>query len=301
MRFLSPFRYPGGKSWLAPEVSRRLTELGQVDLLEPFAGGASVSLDAVASGAARSAHLVELDDGVAAVWALLVDGSGADVGRLSTLVADFSPDRDAVAKVVSSTPHTTLDLAFRTLVRNRFQHNGVMADGAGLLRSGEAGRGLASRWYPQTLCRRFAAVHELADRLTFTHGDGLAVLAGDDRRVAFVDPPYTVGATSPGARLYGSSQVDHDAVFAAVVARSAPAYLTYHDDLAVVALATRYGLTVDRVMMRTGHHRNTAELFLTFEPVSGQHLHAALISSRTPTGREIDGEHWQSEAGSARR
>ena len=47
---LSPFRYPGGKTWLIPAVRRWLFSLDPKPslLVEPFAGGVIVSLTAAA-------------------------------------------------------------------------------------------------------------------------------------------------------------------------------------------------------------------------------------------------------------
>lgn len=42
----SPFRYPGGKTWLAPRIRAWLAQrtAPPVEFIEPFAGGAIVSL-----------------------------------------------------------------------------------------------------------------------------------------------------------------------------------------------------------------------------------------------------------------
>jgi len=47
---LSPFRYPGGKTWLVPELRKWLEGLGPRPSLfvEPFAGGAIASLTVAA-------------------------------------------------------------------------------------------------------------------------------------------------------------------------------------------------------------------------------------------------------------
>jgi hypothetical protein len=47
--FLSPFRYPGGKSWFVKTACRWLEhqKLGPKILVEPYAGGAGISLTAV--------------------------------------------------------------------------------------------------------------------------------------------------------------------------------------------------------------------------------------------------------------
>jgi len=46
---------------------------------------------------------------------------------------------------------TTRDLAFQTILRNRVNRGGILVDGAGRVKHGENGKGLTSRWYPETL------------------------------------------------------------------------------------------------------------------------------------------------------
>src|SRR5437016_2320426 len=64
---LSPFRYPGGKTWLIPHVRRCLLSRtpSPSELIEPFAGGAIVGLTAAFERLADSGVLIEKD---VAVW-----------------------------------------------------------------------------------------------------------------------------------------------------------------------------------------------------------------------------------------
>jgi len=71
----SPFRYPGGKSWLAPYVRQWLRSLERrVRFAEPFAGGANVGLTVALEDLAEHVTLVELDRDVAAVWETVLNG-----------------------------------------------------------------------------------------------------------------------------------------------------------------------------------------------------------------------------------
>src|SRR5437867_358365 len=72
----SPFRYPGGKTWLVPYIRDwlRPKKPRPVRLIEPFAGGAIISLTAAFEGLARHVVFAELDQGVAAVWRVVLNG-----------------------------------------------------------------------------------------------------------------------------------------------------------------------------------------------------------------------------------
>src|SRR5713101_6650352 len=66
----SPFRFPGGKTWLVPHIRRWLSRLdrGSCYFVEPFAGGSIVSLTVAAENLARQVIMVEIDKKIAAVW-----------------------------------------------------------------------------------------------------------------------------------------------------------------------------------------------------------------------------------------
>ncbi len=72
----SPFRYPGGKTWLVPYARQWLRSLAHrpSELIEPFAGGGIIALTAVFDGIVDRATLVELDEDVASVWETVLNG-----------------------------------------------------------------------------------------------------------------------------------------------------------------------------------------------------------------------------------
>jgi len=84
----SPFRYPGGKTWLVPRVRQWLRALPErpARLVEPFAGGAIIGLTAAFENLADEVILVELDEDVASVWQTILGGDGEWlVERISAL------------------------------------------------------------------------------------------------------------------------------------------------------------------------------------------------------------------------
>ena len=77
VRQLSPFRYPGGKTWLVPEIRRWMARLDRPSVfVEPFAGGAIASLTVAAEHLAK-----RVSDPFAGEprWLILLQGQG---GRL---------------------------------------------------------------------------------------------------------------------------------------------------------------------------------------------------------------------------
>jgi DNA adenine methylase len=139
--------------------------------------------------------------------------------------------------------------------------------GASLMNSGENGRGVKSRWYPQTLVRRIRCLAQFSESIAFERGDGLDLIhayAGDPRAAFFVDPPYTAGnGKRAGSRLYNHNQLDHEQLFALMRDCAGQFLMTYDDDPSVVALANRFGFHVERVPMKNTHHEEKFELAIT--------------------------------------
>ena len=262
----SPLRYPGGKTWLVPHVRAWLKTTGAPHplIVEPFAGGAVVSLTAVMEGLADRAFMLERDSDVAAFWRAALEHGDALMDR----VRDFTPTREEVERLANQAPADTLERGFRTLVLNRTRRGGVLAPGAAPMKRGENGNGVASRWYPDTLVKRLRAIRQHADRLAFFEGDGMRKLryvAGDEAdNCFFIDPPYTAaGGKRAGARLYAHHTVDHAALFATLKKSRVDFLMTYDQSDEIVALVRRHGFHAAAVTMKNGHHDRLRELVIT--------------------------------------
>src|SRR5207248_4156067 len=124
--------------------------------------------------------------------------------------------RSAVVAELCREPRTEIDFAFQTILRNRVHRGGIFAPGASLMKNGENNVGVGSRWYPETLARRIAAINAAKSKIEFLHKDAFDVIPKylRDRSAAFfVDPPYTAGGKSAGRRLYLHSTVNHASLF----------------------------------------------------------------------------------------
>jgi DNA adenine methylase len=262
----SPFRYPGGKTWLVPWIRRWLLSRDTIpaEFVEPFAGGGIVSLTVAAECLAHHVTMVELDEQVAAVWqTILQDPEG---GRwLGEQIRQFDLTIDNVRRVLAAPAATRRDQAFQTILKNRVQRGGILANGAGLVKRGEADKGLASRWYPATLQRRIMEIVALRPKITFYHGDGLHILAAHADRpdaVFFLDPPYSAGGKRAGTRLYTHNDLSHDELFRLAAMLRGDVLLTYDDAPEVRALARRHGWDIQPIAMKNTHHARMTELLI---------------------------------------
>lgn len=256
----SPLRYPGGKTWLIPHIRLWLRSLDPRphELIEPFAGGAIVALTAVFEHLAERVTLVELDEEIGALWQVILNGEGV---RLANDVANFQLSLEAVKSVLAAHPSSLYEKAFATLLKNRVQRGGIIAPGASLMKAGENGRGIASRWYPETLRRRILAIVSLKERIGFVQGDGidyLCLLAHRPDVAYFIDPPYTVA----GRRLYTHSAIDHEALFRVAATLRGDFLMTYDNAPEIRRLAEKHGFDTEDVAMKNTHHAQKTELLI---------------------------------------
>lgn len=265
----SPLRYPGGKTWLVPHIREWLLKTRPDLLIEPFAGGGIVSLTAVMEQRVKRALMVELDRDVAAFWRAALE-SGAD---LCERIAQFDPTLQKLRKLQKTPPATVAEHGFRTLVLNRTRRGGILAQGASFARKGENGKGLWSRWYPETLIRRLEAIQQWADRILFLEGDGLRLLplllrASDGEAAVFLDPPYTSrGGKCAGARLYEHSRIDHAGLFALLDDHQVNFLMTYDAAPEIVELVRHHNFEAVGLTMKNTHHHALPELVITSEPL----------------------------------
>ena len=136
-----------------------------------------------------------------------------------------------------------------------------MAPGAGLVKNGENGRGLSSRWYPDTLAKRIRAIAAMRHRFTFIEGDGSKVVeayADDEGAAFYVDPPYTTAAR----RLYAHWEVDHRRLFALLRGVKGDVLLTYDNTTDIINLAAEFGFEAQAVAMKNTHHIRMTELLV---------------------------------------
>ena len=257
---LSPFRYPGGKTWLVPYVRSWLKSLKKkpATLVEPFAGGGIVGLTAGFENLVEHVVFVEMDADVASVWRVIL---GEQAEWLANQIENFELTKANVLGILGTGRGSQRERAFVTILRNRVQRGGIMAPGAGLVKNGENGRGLHSRWYPQTLAKRIRSIAALRERFAFIMGDGLEAIreyADDAGAAFFVDPPYTIAAR----RLYPNWQVDHRRLFAELKRVKGNVLLTYDNTKEIVLLAEEFGFETQAITMKNTHHARMSELLV---------------------------------------
>lgn len=207
--------------------------------------------------------MAELDSNVAAVWKVILSDRATDLIRR---IRRFKLTRDSAIAELCKQPRSQTDVAFQTILRNRVQRGGILAPGASLMKNGENNRGAASRWYPETLARRIAAINAVKNKIEFLHKDAFDVIPKylrNESATFFVDPPYTAGGKSAGKRLYLHSSIAHGALFSLLENAEGDVILTYDDAPEVRKLAAAHGFFIKLIAMKNTHHNRMYELAIT--------------------------------------
>jgi DNA adenine methylase len=259
----SPFRYPGGKTWLIPYLRQWLNSLPRPDIfVEPFAGGAIGGLTVAFEDRADHVIIAEIDEHVAAVWQTILSGQAEWLARR---ILQYDLTLLNVKRTLARSNRKKLTLkekAFLTILRNRVQRGGIMAPGAGLVKNGENNKGILSRWYPQTLARRIRDIDQVRHQISFVPGDGMQLLeqwGNDAKAVFFVDPPYTKSAK----RLYNNWEFDHETLFGILQRLKGPFLATYDNIPYIGDLADQFGFEKRTVKMKNTHHAQMTELLIS--------------------------------------
>lgn len=256
----SPFRYPGGKTWLIPTIRQWLKQEKHIShLIEPFAGGGIVSLTAAFEKLAEHITMVEMDEEIAAVWEVILNGKNK---WLADKIFSYDLTIENAKSELDNPDKKLHDIAFCTILKNRIYHGGILAKGSGMIKNGENGKGIASRWYPKTLHDRIVAIGFVKDRISFVTGDAFETLEqnlDNERAYFFIDPPYTVA----GKRLYTHFDIDHERLFALTSQLKGKFMLTYDDTTEIRQLADKYNLRYRTIPMKTTHHLQKNEIIIS--------------------------------------
>jgi DNA adenine methylase len=263
VRQLSPFRYPGGKTWLIPQIYKWIGNLNfrPREFIEPFVGGGIVSLTIANENLADHIIMVEIDDEIASVWKTIFYG---DADWLIHSILAFDMTIENVNKIISINYCTNEEKALKTIIKNRTFHGGILAKGSGLIKYGENGKGINSRWYPKTLANRINIIKRLRNRITFVQANGVEIIKNniDNNNVFFLDPPYTAGGKKAGSRLYNHHVLDHKLLFS--LCNDIDHFLmTYDVSEEIYTFSKEYNFKIRSIPMKNTHNTKMKEYIIS--------------------------------------
>lgn len=235
----SPLRYPGGKSLLSTYVSGVLEEnlLAGCTFYEPYAGGASVSLDLLRMGFVDKAVLIERDPLIYAFWYSVFNATEALCAAIEACPVTLETWHTLQATKAVDDPtestYTLLQLGLAGLFFNRTNFSGIIGAGPIGGQTQTSAYKINCRFNKTALVRQIKAVSVLAPRVSVFFGDALKFLRKNAAKISagfsfvYIDPPYY----TQGRKLYRHhyTDADHAALAAYITSQGYPWLVSYDD------------------------------------------------------------------------
>lgn len=240
----SPLRYPGGKRQMVSFFADllKINDLVPLEVfVEPFAGGAAVSLHLLASGLVEKVVLADLDPLVYAFWHQACFATEELIEDLTN-----APVKLEEWHRLRANPGTTLrEKAYACLFLNRTSYSGILQGRAGPIggQKQQSNYKIDCRFPKKELANRIRRIGKFA-----AEGRILAVLPYDVevtvqwvtdqldnlRYVMYLDPPFW----AKGSRLYrhAFSQKDHERLARLLKGIDAPWVLSYDHHHEIIEL-----------------------------------------------------------------
>jgi DNA adenine methylase len=262
---LSPLRYPGGKRRLMPYLAAALeaNDLEPDLFVEPFAGGAGVALELLATQRVKRIGLGERDPYLAAFWSTVF----FDNDWLCNKIDEIDVSLATWERLKRGRFRSLRNRALACLFLNRTSFNGTLHTRAGPI-GGKAQTGpykIDCRFPRDRLKRRIRACAELSDSVAFVReADALEVIRDSRRQVHgkgglffYLDPPFWAKAQ----QLYRFSftRIDHERLSTALRYVKQPYLLSYDSAPEVEALYAHHECLVERVELLYGTQRMAGE------------------------------------------
>lgn len=219
---ISPLRYPGGKRKLAPFIADLIakTRVRPKLFIEPFAGGASVSISLLEADYVDKIALVDADPLVASFWATVFSDQANALADM-IYVADVSLEEWKRLKGSETEPG--LASAFKCLFLNRTSFSGSLHRTAGPIggMSQASDYKIGCRFNQTKLAERVLELSHLRHRVRFVRNESYVKTVRDVRKTAifrnnpenvfwYLDPPFFAKAD----KLYRChfERLDHEAL-----------------------------------------------------------------------------------------
>ena len=236
---ISPLRYPGGKALLTAYVSGVIEEniRSGCTLYEPYAGGASVSLELLRLGFIAAAVLVERDPLVYAFWWCVFNDTDALCSAVEACPVTIETWRLLQHTREVDDPNdcefTPLQLGIAGIFFNRTNFSGIIGAGPIGGASQNSDYKIDCRFNKEKIIRQIRAVAQFSDRVTVHFGDAIKFLRENTEQISggfsfvYIDPPYYL----QGKKLYRHSYTDLDhSALAKFIRAQGYAWLLSYDD-----------------------------------------------------------------------
>jgi DNA adenine methylase len=274
----TPFRYPGGKAFLADVLETRISALGHIEAYaEPYAGGAGAAVELLARGSVQSIILNDFDARVHAAWWAILNRTDDFIEKIRA--TPVTMETWYSCREVVSANHLTSDkfeLGFATYFLNRTNRSGVIMGAGPVGGYDQSGKWLIdARYYTETMVKRVVWLGERRTQIMLSNDDGLSFLRSFDspateRTFFFIDPPYV----KAGAKLYLNAMSDmkhRDLATFLTGSTKLKHWLVTYDDCQLIKDAYS-SANISRLPVRYSLHRKRMEHEICVSPAHAARL-----------------------------
>lgn len=192
----SPLRYPGGKAKIAPMIKIIIEKTGmkKITYVEPFAGGAGVSLDLLFSGAVDHIVINDYDKAIYSIWRAIIKNTNQFIYMIENTDVSIEEWHKQREIYVNHARCYSVELAFAAFFLNRTNRSGILAAGpiGGYEQSGNYL--IDARYNKEELIGRILKIAERRCDITVNNKDVRSFMKNYLHRYSnafvYLDPPY---------------------------------------------------------------------------------------------------------------
>ncbi|CAE6793829.1 DNA adenine methylase [Paraburkholderia aspalathi] len=232
----SPLRYPGGKARFTNFVLSAIRQSGDEArvFIEPFCGGAGVSIALLESDDIGAIALNDVDPLVASFWQVVFGKTATDDRDIRWLVSAIETANlsiDEWRRLRASSPASIREAAFKCIYLNRTSFNGILHNAGPIGGWEQKIRTLDVRFNREKLTRRILALYAQREKVVRVGNENWRKFCASTGRRAggylYIDPPYYHKAH----KLYGHffNHKDHVAMRDCLAELDRPWMLSYDD------------------------------------------------------------------------
>lgn len=264
MKFVSPLRYPGGKSKLYDVVKTIIVENGLSNgtYVEPFAGGSGLALKLLINGDVKRIVINDLDPAIYHFWKSILNRTDEFCELINNVQLSISEWNRQKSVFNDGFNNNELEYSFAVFYLNRTNVSGILKGGVigGTQQNGKYK--IDARFNKKVLISRIRRIASFKDQIDVTNFDACELIENGYlnkyRKVLInLDPPYVV----KGKELYKNSYVksDHERLYNSLKKCPKKWIVTYDVNDFIKDLYKKYRIQKITINYSANQHRKEHE------------------------------------------
>ncbi len=232
---LSPLRYPGGKSKLAPFIKSifRENSLEGMKYIEPYAGGASVGLSLLFENYVSQITINDLDRSIYAFWHCVLNETERFCRKISRI--KISPHNWRIQRNIQRKKEEAdlFALGFSTFFLNRTNISGVLRAGiiGGFEQKGNYK--IDARFNKKKLIASIERIASFGDKIIIKQMNAYQLIRADRKETfLYLDPPYVKKAKTLYYNFY--NEEDHKKIAKSICSKEKSLWVLSYDRCALI-------------------------------------------------------------------